>query len=152
MEIVHCSEHSYWLDDKSIIYEKKLLQLFNCKRRDWIKNIIVSVEEGRGKKKEVKKKLKILVPLLILAKAKAVAIVVAAIVIIAASIFKIAVLAKIAFIAKAIAIIKHLIHKKHEEEHTWVPHHEEHVAPGWEGGWSRSRNDANNLAYSAYSS
>lgn len=105
-----------------------------------------------------------LIPLLILAKIKAAAIVVLSLVVIAASIFKIAVLAKIAFIAKAIYILKTLLHKKHEEDHGWI-----HAAPqghgweapshgweapshGWERGWSRSKNDGNNLAYSAYSS
>ncbi|XP_049880862.1 uncharacterized protein LOC126377207 [Pectinophora gossypiella] len=112
------------------------------------------VEEGRGKKKEMKKKLKMLVPLLLLAKAKAIALVVFSLLVIAASLFKLAVLAKIAFIAKAIAALKLLLARKHqEEEHGWVPHHEEHHdhGHGWEGGWSRSRNEANNLAYSAYS-
>ncbi|CAH2234563.1 uncharacterized protein LOC120634413 [Pararge aegeria] len=114
-----------------------------------------AVEEGRGKKKkQLKKKLKLLIPLAILGKIKAVALVVIALLIIAASVFKLAVLAKIAFIAKVIAIIKALIlAKKHsQEEHTWVTHEEHpHPAPsGWEGGWSRSRDEANNLAYSAY--
>ncbi|XP_023950837.1 uncharacterized protein LOC112055079 [Bicyclus anynana] len=113
------------------------------------------VEEGRGKKKKaLKKKLKLLIPLAILGKIKAVALVVVALLIIAASVFKLAVIAKIAFIAKVIAIIKALIAKKHsQEEHTWVTHEEhphEHHSSGWEGGWSRSRNEANNLAYSAY--
>ncbi|XP_050685313.1 uncharacterized protein LOC126979812 [Leptidea sinapis] len=119
---------------------------------------IGDVDEGRGKKKKaLKKKLKLLIPLAILAKVKAVALVVLALLVIAASLFKLAVLAKIAFIAKVIAIIKALIAKKyhHEEEHAWVAH-EEHGPPvqvphgGWDGGWSRSRNEANNLAYSAY--
>ncbi|CAH2097088.1 unnamed protein product [Euphydryas editha] len=116
---------------------------------------ISDVDEGRGKKKkQLKQKLKILIPLAILAKVKAVALVVFALLVIAASVFKLAVLAKIAFIAKIIAIIKALIAKKHaQEDHGWVTSHEEHVHPGgngWEGGWSRSRNEANSLAYSAY--
>ncbi|CAF4869416.1 unnamed protein product [Pieris macdunnoughi] len=118
---------------------------------------IDDVEESRGKKKkQLKKKLKLLIPLAILAKVKAVALVVIALLVIAASLFKLAVLAKIAFIAKVIAIIKALIAKKHaQEEHTWVSH-EEHPQishGGWGeqgGGWSRSRTEANNLAYSAY--
>lgn len=89
-----------------------------------------------------------------MAKAKAIALVVFALLVIAASVFKLAVLAKIAFIAKVIAIIKALIAKKHaQEDHGWAPPHEEHVhagGSGWEGGWSRSRNEANSLAYSAY--
>ncbi|XP_038219604.1 uncharacterized protein LOC119837892 [Zerene cesonia] len=114
----------------------------------------IDAEEGRGKKKkQLKKKLKLLIPLAILAKVKAVALVVLALVVIAASLFKLAVLAKIAFIAKVIAIVKALIAKKHaQEEHTWVAH-EEHPQVshgGWEQGWSRSRTEANNLAYSAY--
>ncbi|CAK1594302.1 unnamed protein product [Parnassius mnemosyne] len=111
-------------------------------------------EEGRGKKKkQLKKKLKILIPLAILAKIKAVALVVLALLVIAASVFKLALLAKIAFIAKVIAIVKALIAKKHaQEEHTWVTAHEEHPHGGWESnGWSRSKNDGNSLAYSAYS-
>lgn len=92
---------------------------------------------------------------MILAKVKAVALVIISLLIIAASIFKLAVLAKIAFIAKVIAIIKALLAKKHahhQEEHIWAAPIEEHghPSPGWEGGWSRSRNEANNLAYSAY--
>lgn len=78
--------------------------------------------------------------------------------VIAASVFKIALLAKIAFVIKVIAIIKALLAKKHAQEESWEPHgwepHVEqvHAEPshGWEGGWSRSRNEANNLAYSAY--
>ncbi|XP_028043715.1 uncharacterized protein LOC114253145 [Bombyx mandarina] len=121
---------------------------------------IDDVEEGRGKKKKLKKKLKMLIPLMILAKAKAIALVVAALLIIAASIFKIALLAKIAFIIKIIAIIKALLAKKHAQEevswesHGWEPHADPHAhvehGHGWEGGWSRSRNEANNMAYSAY--
>lgn len=101
-----------------------------------------------------------LIPLLLLAKAKAVAIVVAAIVVIAASLFKIALIAKIAFLIKLFAIIKSLLAKKGQEESSWEPHgyesHEHHVAvpaqlsQGWDGGWSRSKNEANSLAYSAY--
>ncbi|KAG6460662.1 uncharacterized protein LOC115450378 [Manduca sexta] len=119
------------------------------------------VDEARGKKKKaIKKKLKLLIPLLILAKAKAVALVVIALIVIAASLFKIALLAKIAFIIKIIALIKALLAKKHATEETWevAPHgwepHVEHShvehGHGWEGGWSRSRNEANNMAYSAY--
>ncbi|CAH0597872.1 unnamed protein product [Chrysodeixis includens] len=118
------------------------------------------VEESRGKKKkQIKKKLKMLIPLLLLAKAKAVAIVVAAIVVIAASLFKIALIAKIAFLFKIFGIIKSLLAKKSQEE-SWEPHgwesHEHHVAApaqhsqGWDGGWSRTKTEANNLAYSAY--
>ncbi|KAH9644667.1 hypothetical protein HF086_011836 [Spodoptera exigua] len=120
------------------------------------------VEESRGKKKkQIKKKLKMLIPLMLLAKAKAVAIVVLALVVIAASLFKLALLAKIAFIIKLIAIIKALLAKKHAQEevswepHGWEPHAEHHPVAaehghGWEGGWARTRNEANNLAYSAY--
>ncbi|CAH0721075.1 unnamed protein product, partial [Brenthis ino] len=116
---------------------------------------IGDVDEGRGKKKkQLKKKLKLLIPLVILAKVKAVVLVILSLLVIAASIFKLAVLAKIAFIAKVIAIIKALLAKKHahQEEHIWATPHEEHghQSAGWEGGWSRSRNEANNLAYSAY--
>ncbi|CAK1541116.1 unnamed protein product [Leptosia nina] len=116
---------------------------------------IDDVEESRGKKKkQLKKKLKLLIPLAILAKVKAVALVVLALLVIAASLFKLALLAKIAFIAKVISIVKALIAKKHaQEEHTWVAHEEHPQIPhggGWEQGWSRSRTEANNLAYSAY--
>lgn len=105
------------------------------------------------------------IPLLILAKIKAAAVVVLAIVVIAASLFKIAVLAKIAFIAKAIYVLKMLLQKKHEHEdygwahaapqgHGWeAPSHGwEAPSHGWERGWTRPKNEANNLAYSAYSS
>nr|XP_021189889.2 uncharacterized protein LOC110375915 [Helicoverpa armigera] len=123
------------------------------------RSISDEVEEGRGKKKKaIKKKLKVLIPLILLAKAKAIAIAVAALVIIAASLFKLALIAKIAFIIKLIAIIKALLAKKHTQEeswdsHGWEPHAEHHQAEhghGWESGWSRSRKEANNLAYSAY--
>ncbi|XP_013185065.1 uncharacterized protein LOC106130709 [Amyelois transitella] len=111
---------------------------------------IDDTEEGRGKKKEGKKKLKLLIPLLLLAKAKAIALIVLSLLVIAGSIYKIAVMAKIAFIVKAITFLKHLLHKKHEEEHGgWAPV-EEHSHGGWDGGWSRSKNDAGNLAYSHY--
>ncbi|XP_034837291.1 uncharacterized protein [Maniola hyperantus] len=120
------------------------------------------VDEGRGKKKkQLKKKLKLLIPLAILGKIKAIALVVIALLIIAASVAKLAILAKLAFVAKIIAIIKALIAaKKHHSQEEYVittheehsPHeHHHHPAPsGWEGGWSRSREEANNLAYSAY--
>ncbi|XP_026754253.2 uncharacterized protein LOC113514375 [Galleria mellonella] len=113
---------------------------------------VKDVEEGRGKKKEAKKKLRLLIPLLLLAKAKAVAIITLSLVVMAASLYKLAVMAKIAFIVKAIAILKALLHKKHhEEEHGWVPHVEEHHGhEGWDGGWSRSKNDGSSLAYSHY--
>ncbi|XP_072935237.1 uncharacterized protein [Epargyreus clarus] len=122
--------------------------------KDGSRSLDDDVEEGRGKKKkQLKKKLKLLIPLAIMAKVKAVALVILALLVIAASLFKLAVLAKIAFIAKVIAIVKALIAKKHsQEEHTWVTTHEEHPSHGgWDGGWSRSRNEAaNSLAYSAY--
>ncbi|XP_028177086.1 uncharacterized protein LOC135083628 [Ostrinia nubilalis] len=114
------------------------------------------VEESRGKKKkETKKKLKMLIPLVLIAKAKAIALVVLSLVVIAASIFKLALLAKIAFIVKAISILKALLAKKneHHEEEVWAPPHDDHGHGGhggWEGGWSRSKKDAGNLAYSAY--
>ncbi|XP_053619731.1 uncharacterized protein LOC128680534 [Plodia interpunctella] len=110
-------------------------------------------EEARGKKKQGKKKLKLLIPLLLLAKAKAVAIIVLSLVVIAASLFKLAVMAKIAFIVKAITVLKALLHKKHhEEDHGWAPveEHSHGGHGGWEGGWSRSKNDGSSLAYSHY--
>lgn len=92
-----------------------------------------------------------LLPLLLILKAKAIAVVTLAAIVIAASLYKLAVLAKIAFIAKAFFIIKQLIAKHHEHhEEAWVPHHDEHHGHGWDGGWSRSRNEGNSLAYSAY--
>lgn len=103
-----------------------------------------------------------IIPLLILAKAKAVALAVFSLVVIAVSLFKLALIAKIAFIIKLIALIKELLAKKHAQEEVWQPHgwesHAEHhpVAVehghghGWEGGWSRSRNEGNSMAYSAY--
>ncbi|XP_041985124.1 uncharacterized protein LOC121737536 [Aricia agestis] len=117
---------------------------------------IDDVEESRGKKKKLKKKLKLLLPLAILGKIKAIILIVGALLVIAASVFKIALLAKLAFVAKIIAIIKALIAKKssHHVEEVWAsPAYEEHGhgQGGWESnGWSRSRNEASNLAYSAY--
>ncbi|GBP17580.1 hypothetical protein EVAR_12291_1 [Eumeta japonica] len=105
---------------------------------------------ARGKKG--KKKLKMLIPLMLLAKAKAVALMTAFLGIIAFSIFKIMVMLKIAFIAKALAILKWLLskHHHHHEEHGWIPHEEHHDHHGWDGGWARSKSDAQNLAYAAH--
>ncbi|CAH2059514.1 unnamed protein product, partial [Iphiclides podalirius] len=142
-----------WESTSDLLQRSDLELSFNGSDDDEEESRSIDEAEGRGKKKkQIKKKLKLLIPLAILAKVKAVALVVLALLVIAASLFKLALLAKIAFIAKVIAIVKALIAKKHaQEEHTWVTAHEEHPHTGWEGGWSRSKNDANNLAYSAYS-
>ncbi|XP_013142579.1 PREDICTED: uncharacterized protein LOC106106528 [Papilio polytes] len=143
-----------WESASELLTKSDLELSFNGADDDDEESRSLDEAEGRGKKKkQIKKKLKLLIPLAILAKVKAVAIVVLALVVIAASVFKLALIAKIAFIAKVIAIVKALIAKKHsQEEHTWVTTHEEHPQHGgWDGGWSRSKNDASNLAYSAYS-
>ncbi|RVE43858.1 hypothetical protein evm_011474 [Chilo suppressalis] len=125
---------------------------------------LAEAEEGRAKKKkELKKKLKVLIPLILIAKAKAVALVVFSIVVIALSFAKLAVLAKLAFFFKAFSIIKALLAKKHQhqQEEVWATPVEEshgggygghggHVGHGWEQGWSRSKTEGNNLAYSAH--
>ncbi|XP_063389186.1 uncharacterized protein LOC134674972 [Cydia fagiglandana] len=109
-------------------------------------------DEGRGKKKEIKKKLKMIVSLLALLKAKLIALAVLFLGVIAVSIWKIAVIAKIAFIAKVIAIIKALLAKKHEEHGGWAPPiHDDH-GHGWESqGWGRSgKIEGADMAYAGY--
>ncbi|XP_068625685.1 uncharacterized protein [Battus philenor] len=143
-----------WESTSNLLQRSDLELSFNGSDDEEEESRSIDEAEGRGKKKkQIKKKLKLLIPLAILAKVKAVALVVLALVVIAASLFKLALLAKIAFIAKVIAIVKALIAKKQaQEEHTWVTTHEEHPSHGgWDGGWSRSKNDASNMAYSAYS-
>ncbi|XP_059050472.1 uncharacterized protein LOC131845424 [Achroia grisella] len=141
-----------WENTNEIFQQSELELSYSGSDEEEESRAVQDVEEGRGKKKQIKKKLKLLIPLLVLAKIKAAAVVVLSIVVIAASLYKLALMAKIAFIFKAIAILKALLHKKHhEEEHGWVPHVEEHHGhEGWEGGWSRSKNDGSSLAYSHY--
>ncbi|XP_063629951.1 uncharacterized protein LOC134801341 [Cydia splendana] len=110
-------------------------------------------DEGRGKKKDIKKKLKVLLPLLALLKAKLFALSVLFLGIIAISIWKIALLAKIAFIAKVLALIKALLAKKHEEHSGWAPPvHDDHGHGGWESqGWGRSgKIEGADMAYAGY--
>ncbi|KAF9799381.1 hypothetical protein SFRURICE_003078 [Spodoptera frugiperda] len=114
------------------------------------------VEEGRGKKKkQIKKKLKMLIdcPSLsgrLLSSSRAFLL----------QDGSVAQAICLSNDFKIIAIIKALLAKKHAQEESWDSHgwdsHAEHhpVAVehghGWEGGWSRTRNEANNMAYSAY--
>ncbi|XP_063541929.1 uncharacterized protein LOC134750640 [Cydia strobilella] len=112
-------------------------------------------EEGRAKKKDMKKKIKMLLPLLHLLKAKLGALAVLFLGVIAFSIFKLALMAKIAFIAKAIALIKVLLAKKHEEHDGWDhPVHDDHGHGhgGWESpGWGRSgKIEGADMAYAGY--
>ncbi|XP_048001473.1 uncharacterized protein LOC125238240 [Leguminivora glycinivorella] len=114
-----------------------------------------SAEEGRGKKKDMKKKIKMLMPLVLLLKAKLAALAVLFLGVIAISIWKLAVIAKIAFIAKIIAIIKALLAKKHEEHGGWAaPVHDDHGHGhgGWESqGWGRSgKIEGADMAYAGY--
>lgn len=117
-------------------------------------NLLPTAEESRGKKKDVKKKLKMLLPLAILAKIKAGALAILFLGIIALSLFKIAAILKVAFLIKALAALKTLLQKKSHDDHGWSsspPHHEHHDDHGYDAhaSWSRSRNDAQNLAYAA---
>ncbi|XP_061723560.1 uncharacterized protein LOC133529768 [Cydia pomonella] len=112
-------------------------------------------EESRGKKKDIKKKMKLLMPLMHLLKAKLGALAVLFLGVIAISIWKLALMAKIAFIAKIIAIIKALLAKKHEEHGGWAPPiHEDHGHGhgGWESqGWGRSgKIEGADMAYAGY--
>ncbi|CAD0205647.1 unnamed protein product [Chrysodeixis includens] len=103
-------------------------------------------EEGRGKKK---KKLKKLLPILALIKLKLVALIPLFLGIIAFAVFKAYLLGKIAFIAAAFGALKKLLESK--KSSGWSePAHEEHH--GWEssGGWGRSNNDAQDLAYGGH--
>ncbi|CAG9794892.1 unnamed protein product [Diatraea saccharalis] len=149
-----------WSTASDLLQRSELeLSYANDEDDDTETRALSEVGEGRGKKKkELKKKLKILIPLILLATAKAVALVVFSVVVIAISFAKLTLLAKLAFFFKAFSIIKALLAKKHQQQHeeVWAPHVEDHAGHGghgghgWEQGWSRSKNDANNLAYSAH--
>lgn len=63
-------------------------------------------------------------------------------------------LAKAALVASALVLLKKLLSKNdHHESYEVVahPHHEEHYSGHGHGGWGRSSQDAQTLAYSAYS-
>ncbi|XP_072935275.1 uncharacterized protein [Epargyreus clarus] len=111
-----------------------------------------SLEEGRGKKK----KLKQLLPIFALLQLKIQSLIPLFLGIIAFAAIKGLMLAKAALLASALVLLKKLLSKNdHHESYEVVahPHHEEHYShggSGGHGGWGRSQ-DAQNLAYSAYS-
>ncbi|KAL4708607.1 hypothetical protein ACJJTC_014215 [Scirpophaga incertulas] len=110
-----------------------------------------SLEEGRGKKK----KLKQLLPILALLQLKVQSLIPLFLGVIAFAAVKGLILAKAALLASAVLLLKKLLSKHdHHESYEVVahPHHEEHFSHGGgHGGWGRSSQDAQNLAYSAYS-
>lgn len=114
-------------------------------------NINICVFSGRGKKK----KLKQLIPIFALLQLKIQSLIPLFLGIIAFAAVKGLLLAKAALLASALVLLKKLLSKhEHHESYEVVahPHHEEHFSHGGgHGGWGRSSNDAQNLAYSAYS-
>ncbi|CAH0697229.1 unnamed protein product [Spodoptera exigua] len=111
-----------------------------------------SLEEGRGKKK----KLKQLLPILALLQLKIQSLIPLFLGIIAFAAIKGLMLAKAALLASALVLLKKLLSKsEHHESYEVVahPHHEEHFSHGGggHGGWGRSSQDAQSLAYNAYS-
>lgn len=110
---------------------------------------------GRGKKK----KLKQLIPIYALLQLKIQSLIPLFLGIIAFAAVKGLMIAKAALLASALVLLKKLLSKNdHHESYEVVahPHHEEHYSHGGgggggHGGWGRSSDDAQNLAYSAYS-
>ncbi|XP_022127807.2 uncharacterized protein LOC111002026 [Pieris rapae] len=109
-----------------------------------------SLEEGRGKKK----KLKQLLPIFALLQLKIQSLIPLFLGIIAFAAVKGLLLAKAALLASALLLLKKLLSKhEHHESYEVVahPHHEEHFAHASpHGGWGRSQ-DAQEMAYNAYS-
>ncbi|XP_013142569.1 PREDICTED: uncharacterized protein LOC106106521 [Papilio polytes] len=115
-----------------------------------VEDVKRSLEEGRGKKK----KLKQLLPIFALLQLKIQSLIPLFLGIIAFAAVKGLMLAKAALLASALLLLKKLLSKnEHHESYEVVahPHHDEHFSHGSaHGGWGRSQ-DAQNLAYSAYS-
>ncbi|KPJ03637.1 PREDICTED: uncharacterized protein LOC106116250 [Papilio xuthus] len=115
-----------------------------------VEDVKRSLEEGRGKKK----KLKQLLPIFALLQLKIQSLIPLFLGIIAFAAVKGLMLAKAALLASALLLLKKLLSKnEHHESYEVVahPHHDEHFSHGsGHGGWGRSQ-DAQNLAYSAYS-
>lgn len=105
---------------------------------------------GRGKKK----KLKQLIPIFALLQLKIQSLIPLFLGIIAFAAVKGLLLAKAALFASALLLLKKLLSKHdHHESYEVVahPHHDEHYSHGGgHGGWGRSQ-DAQDLAYNAYS-
>ncbi|XP_059050469.1 uncharacterized protein LOC131845422 [Achroia grisella] len=119
--------------------------------RSTVDDVKRSLEEGRGKKK----KLKQLLPILALLQLKIQSLIPLFLGIIAFAAVKGLFLAKAALLASALVLLKKLL-SKHESHESYEvvahPHHEEHYSHGGHGGgWGRSSQDAQNLAYNAYS-
>ncbi|KPJ20273.1 hypothetical protein RR48_04871 [Papilio machaon] len=116
-----------------------------------VEDVKRSLEEGRGKKK----KLKQLLPIFALLQLKIQSLIPLFLGIIAFAAVKGLMLAKAALLASALLLLKKLLSKnEHHESYEVVahPHHDEHFSHGsGHGGWGRSSQDAQNLAYSAYS-
>ncbi|VVC90300.1 unnamed protein product [Leptidea sinapis] len=109
-------------------------------------------EEGRGKKKN-KKKLKQLLPILLLLKLKMAALIPLFLGIIAFVAVKAVFLGKIAFAVSAVSLIRRLLAKNSGASagaNSYAPAHAEEN-PGYSykpaQGWSRTVNDAQNMAY-----
>ncbi|XP_013185075.1 uncharacterized protein LOC106130718 [Amyelois transitella] len=115
-----------------------------------VEDVKRSLEEGRGKKK----KLKQLLPILALLQLKIQSLIPLFLGIIAFAAVKGLMLAKAALLASALVLLKKLLSKhEHHESYEVVahPHHEEHYSHGGgHGGWGRSSQDPQTLAYNAY--
>ncbi|XP_041985127.1 uncharacterized protein LOC121737540 [Aricia agestis] len=136
------------LDAAADFLENHVIQLRVPKST--VEDVKRSLEEGRGKKK----KLKQLIPLFALLQLKIQSLIPLFLAIIAFAAIKGVLLAKAALLASALLLLKKLLSKhEHHESYEVVahPHHEEHFSHGGgHGGWGRSQ-DAQNLAYNAYS-
>ncbi|CAG9569466.1 unnamed protein product [Danaus chrysippus] len=148
----HERERAKWsprlVDAAADFLENHVIQLRVPK--DTVDDVKRSLEEGRGKKK----KLKQLIPIFALLNLKIQSLIPLFLGIIAFAAVKGLLLAKAALLASALLLLKKLLSKNdHHESYEVVahPHHEEHYSHGGgHGGWGRSQ-DAQNLAYSAYS-
>ncbi|CAG4964236.1 unnamed protein product [Parnassius apollo] len=136
------------LDTALDFFENHVIQLKVPKGA--VEDVKRSLEEGRGKKK----KLKQLLPIFALLQLKIQSLIPLFLGIIAFAAVKGLMLAKAALLASALLLLKKLLSKQeHHESYEVVahPHHDEHFSHGGgHGGWGRSSQDAQSLAYSAY--
>ncbi|XP_045780278.1 uncharacterized protein LOC123877519 [Maniola jurtina] len=136
------------VDAAADFFENHVIQLRVPKST--VEDVKRSLEEGRGKKK----KLKQLIPIFALLQLKIQSLIPLFLGIIALAAVKGLILAKAALLASALVLLKKLLSKHdHHESYEVVahPHHDEHYSHGSaHGGWGRSQ-DAQDLAYNAYS-
>ncbi|CAK1541114.1 unnamed protein product [Leptosia nina] len=136
------------LDAAAEFLENSVLQLRVPKGT--VDDVKRSLEEGRGKKK----KLKQLLPIFALLQLKIQSLIPLFLGIIAFAAVKGLMLAKAALLASALLLLKKLLSKhEHHESYEVVahPHHDEHFSHASpHGGWGRSQ-DAQEMAYNAYS-